>query len=80
MSKQLIDEVRVCWESGLLILAFYQFWPLLSTKLYKIVDYILCFPCNSRKYELRIGLGSCEIEGVTKTEVLQIVRAGFFYF
>jgi hypothetical protein len=38
-SQQLIDEVRICLESDLLILAFYQFWTLLYIKLYKIVDY-----------------------------------------
>ncbi len=55
-AEQLIDEVRICLESGLLILAFYQFWALLSIKLYKIVDSISCFPRNTMKYELRITL------------------------
>jgi hypothetical protein len=54
LSYLLIDEIRVCLESGLLILTFYPFWPLLSIKLYKIVDSISCFPCNSIKCELRI--------------------------
>jgi hypothetical protein len=34
-----MGEIRICLESGLLILAFYQFWVILSIKLHKIVGY-----------------------------------------
>jgi hypothetical protein len=34
--QRFIDEVPICLESVLLILVSYQFWPVLSMKLYKI--------------------------------------------
>jgi hypothetical protein len=55
-AHQLIDEIRIFLESGPLSRTSYQFGPLLSIKLYKIVDSISCFPYNSRKYEIRISL------------------------
>jgi hypothetical protein len=33
-----MNEIFICLEPGLAALAFYQFWPVPSMKLYKIVD------------------------------------------
>jgi len=59
----IIDEIRICLESGLLVQAFYQFWALLFIKLYKIVNFISCFPYHTRKYEIPITLEFWQIWG-----------------
>ncbi len=58
--QQLINVIRICWKSGLRIIVFYQFWMLLYIKLYKIVNSILCFTCNTRKCKLRITSEFCQ--------------------
>ena len=40
MPQQLIDEVRICLESGLLSPFFYHFLLFLSIKLYKTVNHM----------------------------------------
>jgi hypothetical protein len=49
----LIYEIRICLESDLQNFTFYQVWPLLSIKSYKIIDSILYFFYNSTKHEYR---------------------------
>jgi hypothetical protein len=81
-AELLIDEIRIYSESGLLILVFYHFGPLLSMKLDKIVDSVSYFPCNSMKYEFGLSLDFWQILSwiSTQKELATIIDPNRVYF